>query len=308
MKAIRRTTPPPKPVGLHRCSEDTVMRWKAEDMKYPPYQFREEFVIWNGYRWRLIDAGEREILHGYGAEHTALCYSAGKIKSNFKQFEDERCSLVGDSFSIFSFCYFAAQACRRFQTPPSYLQLTQRMGLAPGFTCPVDQTSPLSRRLGYGVESQVSVPVHKLHRCLLRRVNHTGSDIRISSGVVMNPKAFPRQSVCVEWWKWEHLFAYSWKRKDHINPLEFRSIMHAIQWRIAHLREQGARVFHITDSYICMSIIGKGRSSSKMLNHILQQLNAWLLIFNAQLLVMHVESTDNPTDEQSRLGSSKNLC
>lgn len=273
-------------------------------MKYPPYQFRDEFVIWNGNRWRLLTSDERELLHGYGSQHTELCYSASKIKSNYKQYEDERCSLVGDSFSIYSFVYFAAQACRRFLVPQPYSVLVRRMGLAPGFCCQPSVLAPLSRTPCYGAEGSTIEPVGSLHRCLLRRVNHTGSDIRVSSGVVMNPKAFPRQSVCSEWWKWEHLFAYSWKRKDHINPLELRSIMHAVQWRIRHLGEHDSRVFHIADSYICMSIIGKGRSSSRMLNHILQQLNGWLLTFGVQLLVMHVESTKNPTDESSRLGST----
>eukprot|EP00438_Fugacium_kawagutii_P035668 Skav205025 [mRNA] locus=scaffold1026:370533:376645:- [translate_table: standard] len=304
MKAIPRQQPPPQPAGLSRCDRDTILRWQADNMRYPPYQYREEFIIWAGNRWRLLNSEEREILHGYGSQHTSLCYSASMIKQRGVAYEDERCSLVGDSFSILSFVYFAAQSCRRFGEPLSYPRMVQRMGLAPGFSCHKDAVAPLSRDLQYGVSNCPKSSVEMLHRCLLRRVNHTGSDIRISSGLILNPKAFPRQSVCSEWWSWKPLFAYQWKRNDHINPLELRSIIHAIQWRISHLREQDVRVFHITDSYVCMSIIGKGRSSSRMLNRLLQQLNAWLLVFNVQLLVLHVESTDNPTDEQSRLGSS----
>lgn len=37
--------------------------------------------------------------------------------------------------------------------------------------------------------------VERLNRFLLRRTNHTGSDVRVVSGQVMNPKTFPRQSV-----------------------------------------------------------------------------------------------------------------
>ena len=57
---------------------------------------------------------------------------------------------------------------------------------------------------------------------------------------------------------------------------------------------------HVTDSYICMSIISKGRSSSSMLKPLLERLTALLLDFDIYLIVSHVESSENPTDEASR--------
>lgn len=45
----------------------------------------------------------------------------------------------------------------------------------------------------------------------------------------MNMKAYPRQSVCAEWWLWEKAFAYRWQKSDHINSLE---LIHAVEWRI----------------------------------------------------------------------------
>lgn len=306
MKSIKRAQPPPQPAGYSRCSTDTLQRWMADEYRFPPYQYRGEFVIWQQNKWRLLNSRERETLHGFGARHTELCWNANQIKQNPSGYEDEKASLVGDSFSVYSFVYFAAQACRKFIPQVSYSQLVQRMGLAPGLTMDYSHLAPLSRAPCYGPGDTPQAQVNDLRRCLLRRVNHTGSDIRICSGVILNPKAYPRQSVCSDWWKWRPLFAYRWQRRDHINTLELKSITHAVQWRIRHLKEQGARVFHITDSYVCVSIIGKGRSSSRMLNRVLQELNAWLLTFNVYLLVLHVESTDNPTDEQSRVGGAKN--
>ena len=171
--------------------------------------------------------------------------------------------------------------------------------MPPGFCCNLDVEIPLTRELSYGLSTK-SFPVSGLHSCLLRRVNHTGSDVRIASGLVLNPKAFPRQSALADWWEWSKVFAYKWQKHDHINSLELRSIIHAIEWRVRHLKEHHARIFHLTDSYICMSIISKGRSSSRMLKPLLRRLGAILLTFDLQLIISHVESTENPTDHDSR--------
>ena len=87
---------------------------------------------------------------------------------------------------------------------------------------------------------------------------------------------------------------------DHINSLELRSLIHAVEWRVKHLKEHATRLFHLTDSYVVMSICSKGRTSSRMLKPLLQRLSALLLAFDLYLLVAHVESSENPTDNASR--------
>jgi hypothetical protein len=49
-----------------------------------------------------------------------------------------------------------------------------------------------------------------------------------------------------------------------------------------------------------MSILGKGRTGSKQLAAILKMVNALLLAHGLQLILGHVESTQNPTDGASR--------
>ena len=271
MKSIKRKAPPPRPAGLNRCDEATVMRWEANEFRYPPYQYADRFLFWKEGFWRLMSASEREILHGFGYDHTCLCFSASQIKQSYTAYEDERKSLIGDSFSLFSFVYFAAQLCRKWQSELTYEKLVLRMGMAPGYCAPLNIMSPMQRSLGYGPLVD-ALPVDFIHRALLRRVNHTGSDVRLSTGFVLNPKNYPRQSVQSGWWQWQSLFAYKWNKSEHINALELRSIIHAIQYRVTHLKERDARVFHLSDSYICISIISKGRSSSRMLNRLLKQL------------------------------------
>lgn len=299
MKCIKRTRPPLAPAGIDRVSQDGKLRWAADDFKFPPYQYDDRFVIWVNQKWRLINATERELLHGLGFEHTILCWNAGDIKRDPQGFEDQRKTLVGDSFSCYTFVFIAAQLCGQWISMPAYSQLAQRMGMAPGFSCPIDIRIPLQRGLAYS-SSSVQLPVQCLHSSLLRRVNHTGSDVRISTGTLMNPRNFPRQSAAANWWKWSKVFAYKWSRWDHINNLEVRAIIHAIEWRVKHLKECHLRVFHLTDSYIAMSVISKGRSSSQMLKPLLARLATLLLAFDLYLIVSHVESSENPTDHDSR--------
>ena len=299
MKSIKRRSPPLKPAGLDRASEDTKLRWQADQFRFPPYQYGDRFVFWKGNKWRLCCASERELLHGLGFGHTTLCWNAGGIKNNWQGYEDTRKSLIGDSFNCFSFVYVAAMLCASSVAVPSYHQLWMRMGLAPGFNCPIAVVAPLERRLVYGSPT-MDVDITSLHSCLLRRANHTGSDIRITSGSILNPRAYPRQSVNADWWLWSKVFACRWEKADHINSLELRSLVHAVEWRIRHGKEYHLRIFHLTDSYVAMAIASKGRTSARLLKPLLRRLTALLLAWDLYLLVLHVESSENPTDGDSR--------
>ncbi len=102
---------------------------------------------WREDRWRLANSDEKELLLGYGFSHTKMCFSASKIKQSAVKYEDERLSLLGDSFSIYSFVIVAAALCRRFLKQISYSHLVQRMGMAPGAVLPFHLEAPLQRNL-----------------------------------------------------------------------------------------------------------------------------------------------------------------
>ena len=304
MKAIRRVQPPPHPAGLGKCSGECISRWQADEYRYPPYQYHLKYIIRNGEKWRLLNASERELLLGYGLGHTLLAMSASEVKRFPVEFEDKRSSLLGDSFSIYSFVMFAVACCRSYLPIIAYQHLSKRMGMAPGFRASLKLQAPLSRTLRYGTPliqlERQRRGVEDLNRIFLRRTNHTGSDVRIATGEIMAPKQFPRQSVESAWWEWKEGFARKWKRKEHINVLELRAVLWAIQFQISRFQCLDARIFHISDSYICLSIVSKGRSGSKMLTRILQQISAHCLAFGLYVVVGHVDSMDNPTDEGSR--------
>ena len=85
-----------------------------------------------------------------------------------------------------------------------------------------------------------------------------------------------------------------------MNSLELRSLVHAVEWRIKHVKESHLRIFHLTDSYVAMSIVSKGRTSARLLKPLLRRLTALLLAWDLYLVVTHVESAENPTDDASR--------
>ena len=151
IKAIKRDRPPPQPAGIRRCTEATISRWTSDAYRFPPYQYSPEFLFWKGDQWRLATAEERELLLGYGFGRAKLCMAASKQKEAGKQaVEDIRRSLLGDSFSVYSFCIAGAALCQRFLPRMSYEWIAHRMGMAPGFRAPLRSQAPLGRFLQYG--------------------------------------------------------------------------------------------------------------------------------------------------------------
>lgn len=302
MKSIPRKTPPPRPAGLDRCDENTIQRWVADEFRFPPYQYKQHFLITSPDSWRLLSPVERELLLGYGFRHTAVCMSASDIKSNKRRYEDMRLSLLGDSFSIYSFVIFAFALSFRYVTRVPYSHLCRRMGMAPGFLAPVRLVAPLCRSLSYGCPPKAfdQYNLQHLNRILLKRTDHTGSDVRLTSGEPLSAKIFPRQAVSAQWWTWQPAFRLRWKQQAHINLLELEAILLAVKFQVSRLNISQSRIFHISDSYVCISIVSKGRSGSMVLQRKLKQLAAFLLAFGLQIIVAHVESTENPTDAASR--------
>ena len=304
LKSIPRLRPPPKPAGIEKTDEGTRRRWREDSFRYPPYQYGEQFLIITDNSWRLLNATEKELLLGYGFNHTAVAWSASKAKQNPVGFSDCRHRLLGDCFSCYSFVLLAVVCCRRFLPQLTYQHLTNRMGMAPGFCGHLRSIANLQRNLCYGssaVDSQLSdAGMSLMNRLLLRRTNHTGSDVRVVSGELFNNKAFPRHSVSASWWSWSKGYSTQWKQRSHINVLELEALLLGVKFQIHRFKAQDMRIFQLTDSYICMSVTSKGRSSSKQLQRVLNKLSAHLLAHGLQLIVAHVDSRENPSDEGSR--------
>lgn len=311
MKAIARSAPPPRPVGLHRCSEGARGRWEADRFRFPPYQYREEHMLWRNGRWRTIDSTERELLMGFGFEHTSLCWGATAIKSDLQAYEDTRKTLVGDSFCMLSFA--AVLACS-FNWPTgsfSIEHLVKRLGLAPGFVTGWEATAEMNRQLNYG-QTFGGSPLHRtvqdLNKVFIQRTNHTGADVKLITGHLMERKQQTRQSVPSAWWRWQFLFQNKWQLTEHINALEMRQVLNTLNWVLRDRRHFNFRWVHCSDSFVTIAILCKGRTSSRKLEGLVRRFNAHFLLAQVYPVLLHVASLDNPTDEGSRQFSDQPLA
>lgn len=72
MKSIKRTSPPPVPAGYRRATPEMIRRWTEDSFRFPPYQYAEKFLLTHPSQpARLLDSSERELLLGFGTQHTA---------------------------------------------------------------------------------------------------------------------------------------------------------------------------------------------------------------------------------------------
>ncbi len=140
----------------------------------------------------------------------------------------------------------------------------------------------------------------RLMHLFLRRVELRGSDIRLDTGSLFRPDCCPRASVDPLKWEWRHCRAFKWKRSEHINLLEMKAALHAIQWRGRRSAYRDFRTMLLIDNQSVLAVIAKGRSSSRKVNLLLRRLAALCCALNVYLLVYRVDTADNPADEASR--------
>eukprot|EP00435_Cladocopium_sp_Y103_P069428 s503_g33.t1 len=159
LKSIVRSRPPPAPAGLARCDEDCLARYQADQFRFPPYHYLPRFLFWKNDKWRLANSSEKELLLGYGYGHTSLCYSASKIKQSKVKYEDERLSLLGDSFSVYSFVIAAAGATLLFQRSGS-----MELALLKGRWSSTKDSSRLERAIHAGGSPEGKEATQQLQR------------------------------------------------------------------------------------------------------------------------------------------------
>lgn len=302
MKSLARSAPPPYPAGLSKCDQATIDRWTESEFRFPPYQFQEQFLLKQaGHQPRLLEASEREILLGFGPGHTSTCRSASDVKKSYTAYEDSRLSLCGDSFAISSFAIMGAQMCATMVPRMSPQVIQQRLGLAPGSSAHPRLLVPMTRLLAYGAEQGQPGSLVELVRRLGLTVNHTGSDVRLTTGQLLGRKTGAHGSVRAWWWQWRHLFKISWLHPAHINWLEMKMILLTLLWKARSPSKINKKWLHVEDSMVCLYILSKGRTSSRVLQPLCNRIGSVQLALGVTLLHAHVGSLENPTDAASRL-------
>ena len=95
-RASPRALPPRALVGLQDCLAHERARWVADECRFPPYAYRDQFTVRaaDGDR-RVLRASEREVLMGFWPGHTAPARA-----TSARADDTARCALVGSSSHV----------------------------------------------------------------------------------------------------------------------------------------------------------------------------------------------------------------
>ncbi|CAL1147167.1 unnamed protein product [Cladocopium goreaui] len=94
-----RSSPGNRPAGLRHCQEHELARWRADDHRYPPYVYRDQFCLVNSKgEMRLPSISEKEVIMGFPLGYTSLCLPKNLQKGS--HYEDVRHSLIGNSWHV----------------------------------------------------------------------------------------------------------------------------------------------------------------------------------------------------------------
>ena len=317
VRSIQRKKPPFKPAGLASTKPAARARWKADEYRFPPYQYSRHNGILEpkglqrfagvikdkrclkkkkpsriGYTWRYANVEEREVLMGFKRGHTAKCFRPGDIKHDPIKYNDCRLSLLGNSMQAGVMAVFIAPLLEDHRIIPFGRgeQLAKHLGL-----------EPMEKEQGDSEQTGI-----RLIRCLAQRQVYCGRDVR-SVSLSGPPDRWPRDAVNPGWWKWRVMIQYQWheKKDEHINIKEGRSYLAALRWRLRVKKHIGTVGLHLMDSQVFLGAMAHGRSSSVGVSGIVDRCNALILASGYRQLLGYVSTDVNPADKPSRWGGEQ---
>ena len=339
-RAIPRSKPPPCPAGIDTTDAAARERWTADKFRYPPYVYREEFMIQDQEKLlRPMNAEEREVLMGYGRGYTkALFKKAASSPEEEQAQEDTRCAALGNAFhvntvaTILDLVFARMRKKKKKGVKRIVSDFVQKEGLkrqqaAAVADIPEEEREPSEADSGLeddGISLAGAATMKqwqeatddllteeelaqrakslscKLVAAFVRRQEFRGSDIRLDTGSFYRPDSFPRGAIDPGRWLWHVAESYEFRIQGHINVLELKALVRTFEWRLRSSSFQKCRALHLTDSQVALATSVKGRSSSRALNRLLRKFAALQLAAGIYPLLGWVESDSNPADEPSR--------
>eukprot|EP00435_Cladocopium_sp_Y103_P065934 s1385_g28.t1 len=108
-RAIPRRKPPPDPAGIRSCDEETLEFWRKDEMKYPPYTYKEEYRFapeGSMVGTRVASVSERERLMCFPTGYTLALH-----KHEAKSKEEEICQVVAREAALGNSFHAVTVAC-----------------------------------------------------------------------------------------------------------------------------------------------------------------------------------------------------
>lgn len=300
-----RPSPKPlrKPAGLAECEDHEKERWRQDDHRFPPYQYRDcHCVRTSSGSLRPPNEWEREVIMGFPLEYTHQCVQ--KKYHGTTSHRDTRLTLLGNSWCVPVVAWLIS--C-----------LNKVLGLVPHMSLKqiVEQVTPGQATSLQSVlkrpplrSSTSTVPSNpQLVQKLCGLVSLKGQDLLLQqqSATPVRTQRM-RASVPAKLWRWKNIAGWRWTGdKEHINVLELRAAFTTIRYRVEALRQFDKRCVHLLDSMVVLHSLTRGRSSSRKMKRTMMRLNSLLLVSGLQPVWAYVDTHQNPADKPSRWGVRK---
>ena len=289
--------PERKPAGLELRSAEDLMRWKEDDHRFPPYQYKAVNCLTNGVVKRVPNVRERECILGFPLDYTAKCFPKGQQHTT--SWNDCRLTLLGNTWSVPVVCYLLHSLFYTlgFVEPLGVPELLKR--LTPGEE---DRLPSLLLRPPMRRTTQAGVQGQGLVRKLLGQISVKGEDLLLQMGTDIPARYHRlRASIPGKLWRWREVAGWRWTGEtEHINVLELRAVKTSLAWRIRELKEHRTRFLHLVDSLVVLHALSRGRSSSRKLRRTLAKISAMLLASGLQGTWGYIDTHQNPADKPSR--------
>ena len=287
-----------RPAGLASCDEATLSRWREDEHRYPPYQYKADFCVHHpDGRVRPASISEREVVLGFPLGYTQYCVQ--KSERVGSRYDDIRKTLLGNSWSVPVVAVLIKQLMELLgvMEPLSIQTLCDRFTPGHGSSLASILQRPPIRRSPVEPPQEVN-----LAQRMAGLVSIKGEDLMLQGPTEALGKFQRfRQTVPSKAWKWREVAGWAWRGPpEHINQLELRAVLTTLKWLIGKKQMVNCRVLHLTDSMVVLHALSRGRSSSRKLRRTLMRVQALLLVSNLHPVWAYVHTSLNPADRPSR--------
>ena len=180
--------------------------------------------------------------------HTATAMRTRARKATPQLLEDTRCALIGNSFQCGVVAWLLAHwatAAGDLEGGPSVDEMRSNCG-ENDFSCDSQACGPLVHQRAHE-EPQNDASVVLVEE-MARRATSRGSDVRLDTGDMMTPEAWPRRPCDPQRWTWKTVARWPWQAQASITELETRAVLAAIRWRFRSARHLRTRFGHFIDN------------------------------------------------------------
>ena len=292
-----------RPAGLKTCRDHETLRWREDEHRFPPYQYKDENCLTNRKgEFRPPTISEREAMLGFPIGFTKQCMS--KAFHDTVSHRDCRLTLLGNTWSVGVIAWLILSLVHvlGFCEDLSVQEIVDR--LTPG---KAQNLHSLLLRPPFQRSTRTFEVSELLVQKLAGLVSIKGEDILIQ-GYSDVPTRYQRlrASIPSGLWRWRTITGWKWAgNPEHINALELRSVLTTIKWRVEQQEQCDLRCAHLVDSLVVLHALSRGRSSSRKLRRTMMKICSYLLATGLQPIWAYVDTKTNPADRPSRFHIKK---